>query len=48
MMRDASPKDDMNMTIHSNQGMYHYMNIHYQELLKENGQLQSMSRRKNC
>lgn len=38
---------DMNVMIHSDQGV-HYTSIEYQELLKENGILQSMSRRGNC
>lgn len=38
---------DMNIMIHSDQGS-HYTSLSYQELLKENGILQSMSRRGNC
>ncbi len=38
---------DMNVVIHSDQGC-HYTSISYQELLKENGIKQSMSRRGNC
>lgn len=38
---------DMNVMIHSDQGV-HYTSISYQELLKENGIEQSMSRRGNC
>ena len=38
---------DMNVMIHSDQGC-HYTSISYQELLKENGIIQSMSRRGNC
>lgn len=37
---------DMNVMIHSDQGV-HYTSISYQELLKENGIIQSMSRRGN-
>lgn len=37
----------MNIMIHSDQGS-HYTSLSYQELLKENGILQSMSRRGNC
>lgn len=38
---------DMKVMIHSDQGC-HYTSISYQELLKENGIQQSMSRRGNC
>ncbi len=38
---------DMNVVIHSDQGC-HYTSISYQELLKENGIKQSMSRKGNC
>lgn len=38
---------DMNVVLHSDQGS-HYTSINYQELLRENGILQSMSRRGNC
>ena len=38
---------DMDVMIHSDQGC-HYTSITYQELLKENGIIQSMSRRGNC
>ena len=38
---------DMNVMIHSDQGC-HYTSISYQELLKENGIIQSMSRKGNC
>ena len=38
---------DMDVMIHSDQGC-HYTSISYQELLKENGIIQSMSRRGNC
>ncbi len=38
---------DLNIMIHSDQGV-HYTSIQYQELLKKNGILQSMSRRGNC
>lgn len=38
---------DMNVIIHSDQGC-HYTSIPFQELLKENGIIQSMSRRGNC
>lgn len=38
---------DMNVILHSDQGC-HYTSISYQELLRENGILQSMSRRGNC
>ena len=38
---------DMNVMIHSDQGC-HYTSIAYQELLKENGIIQSMSRKGNC
>lgn len=38
---------DMKVMIHSDQGC-HYTSIAYQELLKENGIQQSMSRRGNC
>jgi transposase InsO family protein len=38
---------DMHVMIHSDQGC-HYTSIAYQELLKENGIIQSMSRKGNC
>lgn len=38
---------DMNVILHSDQGC-HYTSISYQELLRENGILQSMSRKGNC
>lgn len=38
---------DMNVMIHSDQGC-HYTSIEYQELLKEHGIIQSMSRKGNC
>ena len=38
---------DMNVMIHSDQGC-HYTSISYQELLKESGIIQSMSRKGNC
>ena len=38
---------DMNVILHSDQGC-HYTSISYQELLRENGIIQSMSRRGNC
>lgn len=38
---------DLNVVLHSDQGS-HYTSIPYQTLLKENGILQSMSRRGNC
>ena len=38
---------DMDVMIHSDQGC-HYTSIPFQELLKENGIIQSMSRRGNC
>ncbi len=34
-------------TIHSDQG-WHYQHRHYQKLLKDNGIVQSMSRKGNC
>lgn len=38
---------DMNVILHSDQGC-HYTSISYQELLRENGFIQSMSRKGNC
>ena len=38
---------DINIVIHSDQGV-HYTSISYQQLLKDNNILQSMSRRGNC
>ncbi|PKM89388.1 MAG: hypothetical protein CVU85_02780 [Firmicutes bacterium HGW-Firmicutes-10] len=38
---------DMNVVLHSDQGC-HYTSINYQTLLRENGIIQSMSRKGNC
>ena len=49
MVKDATRKikETKGIILHSDQG-WQYQNIRYQELLKEKGIIQSMSRKGNC
>ncbi len=47
LIEDYGQIFDMNIIIHSDQGS-HYTSLSFQQLLKENGIIQSMSRRGNC